>query len=225
MAEAFDKGRGFTLAVKGRDGEDQAAFLAGERPGAVFVDVAIEPQAEGRRQRQNQRKKRGDSFFQPSSLLTQRNTAARCTRTDSITENARRHKCFAQNRDAWERPGLFFPSKAVFQAAAQPLERAAQGAGDGGFVDAQLLGDLGHGHAPVYVQRQYLPLAGRQLRRHRPWQVPQQPLAALAVVAGLGAEPRLKPRPVRKIITGIRHSRKSPGRSTAPSGRTACGTG
>ena len=49
--------------------------------------------------------------------------------------------------------------------------------------------------------------------------------AALAVVAGLGTEPRLKPRPVRKIITGIRHSRKSPGRSTAPSGRTACGTG
>ena len=77
MAEAFDKGRGFTLAVKGRDGEDQAAFLAGERPGAVFVDVAIEPQAEGR-QRQNQRKKRDGSFFQPSSLLTQRNTAARC---------------------------------------------------------------------------------------------------------------------------------------------------
>lgn len=78
MAEAFDKGRGFTLAVKGRDGEDQAAFLAGERPGAVFVDVAIEPQAEGRRQRQNQRKKRDGSFFQPSSLPTQRNTAARC---------------------------------------------------------------------------------------------------------------------------------------------------
>lgn len=101
MAEAFDKGRGFTLAVKGRDGEDQAAFLAGERPGAVFVDVAIEPQAEGRRQRQNQRKKRDGSFFQPSSLPTQRNTAARCTRTDSITENARRHKCFLTepNRD------------------------------------------------------------------------------------------------------------------------------
>ena len=101
MAEAFDKGRGFTLAVKGRDGEDRAAFLAGERPGAVFVDVAIEPQAEGRRQRQNQRKKRDGSFFQPSSLLTQRNTAARCTRTDSITENARRHKCFLTepNRD------------------------------------------------------------------------------------------------------------------------------
>lgn len=98
MAEAFDKGRGFTLAVKGRDGEDQAAFLAGERPGAVFVDVAIEPQAKDGRQRQNQRKKRDGSFFQPSSLLTQRNTAARCTRTDSITENARRHKCFAQNR-------------------------------------------------------------------------------------------------------------------------------
>ena len=78
MAEAFDKGRGFTLAVKGRDGEDQTAFLAGERPGAVFVDVAIEPQAEGRRQRQNQRKKRDGSFFQPSSLPTQRNTAARC---------------------------------------------------------------------------------------------------------------------------------------------------
>ena len=101
MAEAFDKGRGFTLAVKGRDGEDRAAFLAGERPGAVFVDVAIEPQAKDGRQRQNQRKKRGGSFFQPSSLLTQRNTAARCTRTDSITENARRHKCFLTepNRD------------------------------------------------------------------------------------------------------------------------------
>lgn len=101
MAEAFDKGRGFTLAVKGRDGEDQAAFLAGERPGAVFVDVAIEPQAKDGRQRQNQRKKRDGSFFQPSSLLTQRNTAARCTRTDSITENARRHKCFLTepNRD------------------------------------------------------------------------------------------------------------------------------
>ena len=98
MAEAFDKGRGFTLAVKGRDGEDQAAFLAGERPGAVFVDVEIKPQAKDGRQRQNQRKKRDGSFFQPSSLLTQRNTAARCTRTDSITENARRHKCFAQNR-------------------------------------------------------------------------------------------------------------------------------
>ena len=101
MAEAFDKGRGFTLAVKGRDGEDQAAFLAGERPGAVFVDVAIEPQAEGRRQRQNQRKKRDGSFFQPSSLPTPRNTAARCTRTDSIAENARRHKRFLAepNRD------------------------------------------------------------------------------------------------------------------------------
>ncbi len=94
MAEAFDKGRGFTLAVKGRDGEDQAAFLAGERPGAVFVDVAIEPQAKDGRQRQNQRKKRDGSFFQPSSLPTQRNTAARSARTDSITENARRHKCF-----------------------------------------------------------------------------------------------------------------------------------
>lgn len=102
MAEAFDKGRGFTLAVKGRDGEDQAAFLAGERPGAVFVGVEIKPQAkDGRRQRQNQRKKRDGSFFQPSSLPTQRNTAARCTRTDSITENARRHKCFLTepNRD------------------------------------------------------------------------------------------------------------------------------
>lgn len=101
MAEAFDKGRGFTLAVKGRDREDRAAFLAGERPGAVFVDVAIEPQAKDGRQRQNQRKKRGGSFFQPPSLLTQRNTAARCTRTDSITENARRYKCFLTepNRD------------------------------------------------------------------------------------------------------------------------------
>ena len=101
MAEAFDKGRGFTLAVKGRDGEDQAAFLAGERPGAVFVDVEIKPQAKDGRQRQNQRKKRDGSFFQPSSLPTQRNTAARCTRTDSIAENARRHKCFLTepNRD------------------------------------------------------------------------------------------------------------------------------
>ena len=101
MAEAFDKGRGFTLAVKGRDGEDQAAFLAGELPGAVFVDVEIKPQAKDGRQRQNQRKKRDGSFFQPSSLPTQRNTAARCTRTDSITENARRHKCFLTepNRD------------------------------------------------------------------------------------------------------------------------------
>ena len=122
------------------------------------------------------------------------------------------------------RGGMIAPDRTTFDYL-RGRERAPQGAGDGGFVDAQLLGDLGHGHAPVYVQRQYLPLAGRQLRRHRPWQVPQQPLAALAVVAGLGAEPRLKPRPVRKIITGIRHSRKSPGRSTAPSGRTACGTG
>ena len=37
---------------------------------------------------------------------------------------------------------LLQPLQTVFQAAAQPLERAAQGTGDGGFVDAQLLGDL-----------------------------------------------------------------------------------
>ena len=65
-----------------------------------------------------------------------------CDKSAAMRTNAFRRRIAAPVYALARNDRLLRPLQAVFQAAAQPLERAPQGAGDGGFVDAQLLGDL-----------------------------------------------------------------------------------